>query len=240
MTDNDNKLTIKELRQKYKSEGYESLTNEEKIRLLISYSEKGKNIDNVTESIMSAYGNIHIAADADVMSLINSYNIGTSSVALLKLIPVLSRLCTLNRYSDIQLNSSENAKNFFYSFLQNNNVEKAVITALSKNFRIKKQYVTSGDTDKVDIPFSKVYEFAKSCNASYIFLAHCHPDGDTTPSDADIHTTIKIKDALSLIDVPLVDHIIVGTDSVLSMREYLDKDIFDSIPEYRTEITKDE
>ncbi|MCE7644511.1 JAB domain-containing protein, partial [Vibrio fluvialis] len=45
-------------------------------------------------------------------------------------------------------------------------------------------------------------------------LAHNHPSGDATPSQADRRITERLKDALSLVDVRVLDHIVVGKDSV--------------------------
>lgn len=230
----DNKLTIQELKKKYSSEGYNSLTNDEKARLLISYAEKGDNIDRTAESIIKIYGNIHTASDANIFSLMNSYEISPLSAVLLKLIPVLSMSCTLYNSGNIKFNSSDNAKNFFYNFLRNGSVEKAVVMALNKDFRIIEKYIISSDnTDKIDISFKKVYEFAKNYRAVYIIIAHNHPKGSTAPSEGDIVATIKIKETLNLIDVPLVDHIIIGADNALSMREYLNDDTFDRLEDYK-------
>lgn len=48
------------------------------------------------------------------------------------------------------------------------------------------------------------------CNAFGVIIAHNHPSGDSTPSDADIDTTKKVKAALRLVDIQLFDHIIIG------------------------------
>ena len=51
-------------------------------------------------------------------------------------------------------------------------------------------------------------------NAAAIILAHNHPSGVTEPSEADKRVTTRIKDALNHIDVPVLDHIVVGQDTV--------------------------
>lgn len=47
-------------------------------------------------------------------------------------------------------------------------------------------------------------------NAAAVILAHNHPSGDPKPSNADISLTRRLMDSLALIDVPVLDHIIVG------------------------------
>ena len=51
-------------------------------------------------------------------------------------------------------------------------------------------------------------------NAAAVILAHNHPSGVTEPSEADKRVTTRIKDALNHIDGPVLDHIVVGQDTV--------------------------
>lgn len=56
-------------------------------------------------------------------------------------------------------------------------------------------------------------------NAAAVILAHNHPSGDPTPSDADIYLTHRISDALDLIDVRTLDHIVVGREECSAFSE---------------------
>jgi DNA repair protein RadC len=53
--------------------------------------------------------------------------------------------------------------------------------------------------------------------ASSVIIAHNHPSGNLTPSDADITLTKKVSDALLLIDVTLLDHMIITASDWFSM-----------------------
>ena len=231
--DNNNELTIEQLKNKYRSYGYDTLTNDEKIRLFLSYSEKGKNLDKATEIITKTFGNIHITSDSGVVFLMNVCKLSTSSAVLLSLIPAFSNIYTFEEYSKLQLNSSENAKEFFSALLKNNHFEKSVVIALDKKFNIINQLIFSNEEiDRVNLPFRKIYEFAQNDSIKYVIISHCHPDGNAFPSNDDINTTLKIKEMLNMADTVLVDHIIVGSDNALSMREYLKENIFDDVKNY--------
>jgi DNA repair protein RadC len=54
-------------------------------------------------------------------------------------------------------------------------------------------------------------------NAAALILAHNHPSGVAEPSDADRLITRRIRDALELVDVRLLDHFIVGDGSCVSL-----------------------
>ena len=65
----------------------------------------------------------------------------------------------------------------------------------------------------------EIYLEALKYHAVGIILLHNHPSGDPTPSDADRRVTRKIKDAGNLLDVPLLDHIVLGDKRYVSFRE---------------------
>lgn len=61
----------------------------------------------------------------------------------------------------------------------------------------------------------EVFKSALLMNAAAIILAHCHPSGDTTPSQEDINISRMLIDAGKVMDIPVLDHIITGTDDGL-------------------------
>lgn len=56
-------------------------------------------------------------------------------------------------------------------------------------------------------------------NAAAVIFAHNHPSGVAEPSQADIALTHKLKDALALVDIRLLDHMVVGSHEVVSLTE---------------------
>ncbi|POC56229.1 hypothetical protein CRN32_07550, partial [Vibrio vulnificus] len=59
---------------------------------------------------------------------------------------------------------------------------------------------------------------ALKVNAAALIFAHNHPSGDATPSQADKQITQRLKEALALVDIRVLDHIVVG-DSAISFAE---------------------
>ncbi|MCX2516139.1 JAB domain-containing protein [Pseudomonas aeruginosa] len=64
-----------------------------------------------------------------------------------------------------------------------------------------------------------IVQQALACNAASAIAVHNHPSGIVEPSQADRILTSKIKDALSLIDVRLLDHFVVGSSKIFSFAE---------------------
>lgn len=65
----------------------------------------------------------------------------------------------------------------------------------------------------------EIYLEALKFHAVGIILMHNHPSGDPTPSDADLRITRKIREAGSFLDIPLLDHIVIGDKKYVSFHE---------------------
>lgn len=71
-----------------------------------------------------------------------------------------------------------------------------------------------GTIDAANIYPREVVKLALKENAAAVILAHNHPSGIAEPSQADKHITERLKQALALVDTRILDHIIIGEDSV--------------------------
>ncbi|MHA6606218.1 RadC family protein [Photobacterium damselae] len=75
-----------------------------------------------------------------------------------------------------------------------------------------------GTIDAASVYPREVVKEAFNCNAAAVIFAHNHPSGIAEPSNADKQITRKLKDALALIDVRVLDHFVVG-DTCISFAE---------------------
>ncbi len=76
-----------------------------------------------------------------------------------------------------------------------------------------------GTLDGASVHPREVVRLVMAHNAAAVILAHNHPSGVTEPSQADLRITQRLKDALALIDVRVLDHLIVGEGEGLSFAE---------------------
>ncbi len=88
--------------------------------------------------------------------------------------------------------------------------EFSVMFLDSKHRLISHESLCTGTINAAPVYPREVVKAAITNNASCVILAHNHPSGDTDPSQADERVTYKLKKALDLIDVNILDHIIVG------------------------------
>src|SRR5690554_4798060 len=76
-----------------------------------------------------------------------------------------------------------------------------------------------GTIDSASVYPREVVKQALSHNAAAVILVHNHPSGDPEPSDADRRITQRLKEALALVDVRVIDHIVVGSEGCESLAE---------------------
>lgn len=65
----------------------------------------------------------------------------------------------------------------------------------------------------------EIFKRALLLNAVHIIIAHNHPSGDTAPSKEDINITARLKECGQIMGIELLDHIIVGDNNYLSLKE---------------------
>ncbi|SNS50766.1 RadC-like JAB domain-containing protein [Sphingomonas laterariae] len=67
-----------------------------------------------------------------------------------------------------------------------------------------------GDAETVDVPIRAIARDAILAGACGVIIAHNHPSGDPTPSRADLCATRRLADALAVLDIRLIDHLVLG------------------------------
>ena len=116
--------------------------------------------------------------------------------------------------------SPERAKKFAYLKLAKKEHEVFAVLHLDTQNRL----LDYEELFRGTINAASVYprELAKSClekNTAAVLLVHNHPSGECQPSQADVRITTRIKEALILLDVRVIDHLVVGNKEVYSFAE---------------------
>jgi len=97
--------------------------------------------------------------------------------------------------------------------------ECLAVLLLNARRRIKgHQLVTIGTQDTLLVHSREVFRLAVTTAAHALILMHCHPSGDSSPSDADIKVTRDLIRAGQLLKIEVVDHVIVGAGNFSSLR----------------------
>lgn len=125
--------------------------------------------------------------------------------------------------SELELsNSSRNAYDYLKPIYEHdvNLFESSVILLLNRKNAIVGWYKLSvGGTSGTVIDVKIICKIAIDCLASSIILSHNHPSGNLNPSRSDKDITMKVKNALALFDISLLDHLIITEDSYRSFAD---------------------
>ena len=104
--------------------------------------------------------------------------------------------------------------------LRHKNTEQVILILLdSKNRLLHDRVLSSGTVNASLISPREILIYALREEASGIMLLHNHPSGDPTPSKQDVIMTQRIKEVSDLIDIPLIDHIVIGDKRYTSFKQ---------------------
>ncbi len=76
-----------------------------------------------------------------------------------------------------------------------------------------------GSINAANIYPREVVKRALSVNAAAVIFVHNHPSGEPEPSEADKRITVQLREALSLVEIRVLDHVVVGAKACISMAE---------------------
>ena len=97
--------------------------------------------------------------------------------------------------------------------------ELRVVILDTKNHVLRVETVYQGNVSSSLVRVGELYRDAVRLNAAGIILVHNHPSGDPTPSPDDLHLTAEALAAGRLLDIALLDHLVIGHDAYLSLRD---------------------
>ena len=120
----------------------------------------------------------------------------------------------------IQIKNAEDAASLFFKIWDMEtieHVEKVKMIILNRaNKVLGVTNISQGGQSGSIIDARVILQYAIKANAAAVILAHNHPSGNLTASDADIMITSKIREALKLVEIQLLDHIIINKDEEYS------------------------
>ena len=202
--------------------GVEALSPAELIAILLRTGLKGMTAVDVGQQLMQQFGSLHGLARAAVDDLKKVKGIGRDKAVTLLAAFTLARKMAeeLQRESPVLDNPEA-----VVALLKGQNLVKDVETlqVLLLNTRrrlIRVEEVTDGTIDTLLVHAREVFKPAIAANASAIVLAHNHPSGDPTPSEADIKVTRDLIRAGQLLKIEVLDHVIIGRAAEGRAKDY--------------------
>lgn len=118
------------------------------------------------------------------------------------------------------MDSPDTSRRFLYTHFHGLEHEAFGVLFLDTKHRlIEFEEMFRGTIDSASVYPREIVKTALKHNAAAVIFAHNHPSGDATPSAADQALTRRLKEALDLVDVRVLDHLVVGHSIIVSFAE---------------------
>ncbi len=225
------------LRKKFMDSNGDALEEHELLELLLYYVYTQKNTNDIARRLLKRFGDIYNVFEASAEELMMVEGIGPQAAALLMMQAAYTRRYIVERYceerkqnpNNISL-SRENAGDYIINFFYGYKDEILMMFALDANLKVKSSVrLAKGTIDKVQFFAREIMQNALSSKATYVIIAHNHPNGVLQASENDLFFSMELEKALDYVGIKLIDHIIVSGKQYLSMsREY---NIFKAFPD---------
>ena len=209
-------------REKLAQKGAASLTDAELIAIMIGSGTRKKSaLDLAREVLDLADRNLLELGRLSVVELKKISGIGEARAISICAALEIGRRRRLTEGADrTRITGSKDAAELLMPLLQDMNHEVFHVIYLNQaNKVIKSEKIADGGMTMAIADTRIILKNALLYNANQIILAHNHPSGNKTPSEADKELTRKVKEAARFMDIRLVDHIIVAGASYLSFAD---------------------
>jgi DNA repair protein RadC len=197
------------------------LSDAELLALFLGSGPAGRSAVDLARHLLTEFGSLRAILNCDRRRLMQVAGVGPARYALLRAAVEMGRRYHLDAMrSSLNLISPKSTRDFLLAKLRDRPYEIFCCLYLDARYRlIAFEELFRGTVNSASVHPREVIRQVLTHNATAVILAHNHPSGSTEPSSEDEVITKQIKDALSLLGVTLVDHIIVGDGQCVSFLE---------------------
>ena len=209
-------------REKLLLKGKSTLSEAELIGILIGSGTRTLTAVDLAKQILhSVDNNLNLLAKLSITDLKKFKGIGEAkAINIVSALELGRRRKEANLPKVIKITSSKSAYEIMHLHLQDLPHEEFWIILLNRaNQLIKPVAISQGGVSGTVADPKIIFKYALEVLASSIILVHNHPSGNTQPSQADIKLTQKLKQAGSLLEIPVLDHLIYTDSGYLSMAD---------------------
>jgi len=214
-------------RERLAADGAEALSNADLIAILLRTGIKGFSAINVAQQLLARFGTLENLARSSLADLRQIKGVGRDkAIALKSAFTLAQRMARELQQEAPVLDTPERIAELLREENRLYDVEHFQVVLLNTRRKlVRVEEISQGTLDTILVHPREVFKLAIAANASAIVLAHNHPSGDPTPSEADIKVTRDLIRAGQLLKIEVLDHVIIGkrtaerTKDFVSLRE---------------------
>jgi DNA repair protein RadC len=201
--------------------GAAALSEAELLAIWLRAGRPGQNAVDLARALLGEFGSLRGLFAADALRLGSCPGVGPARYAELQAVLELARRQQLEILcAGPPLTSPRLAADYLLAQLRDRDHEVFCCLYLDNRHRlIGFEELFKGTIDGASVHPREVVKQALARRAAAVILAHNHPSGVAEPSRADEAITTRLRDALALVDIRVVDHVIVGDGVCVSLAE---------------------
>lgn len=208
-------------REKLIEHGAASLSDAELLAVFIRSGNRGRSAVDVARDVLSRFGGLRAMLAAPLEALYAVPGLGPGKCVQLHAARELGRRYLGERLKrGSPLTSPRDAADFLTLQLRDLTVEVFGCVFLDNRHQVLAyENLFEGTLNGASVHTREVVRRVLYHHASAIIVAHNHPSGVAEPSGADVAVTRRLRDALALVDVRLLDHLVIGDGECVSLSE---------------------
>jgi DNA repair protein RadC len=202
--------------------GAAALSDAELLAVFLRIGVKGKSAVDLGRDMLGHFGSLTSLFSASLKDFSSMHGLGSAKYAQLHAVLELAQRSISEELKMNELLSSpDSVKNYLQLLIGKKPYESFAILFLDiKNRLIASEELFRGTLSHASVYPREVVKAALHHNAASIILAHNHPSGSCEPSQADFALTQTLKQALSFVDIRVLDHFIIANPHVYSFAEH--------------------
>ena len=220
-------LMIKELpaderpREKMKERGAQALGNSELLAILLRTGTAAESALRLAENLLDRAGGLAGLGHATLEEVEQVRGIGEAkAVTLLAALELGRRLASLAPLDRMAVRTPDDVAALLLPRFRYESRESFVAVLLStKNHVLKTPVISVGSLNASIVHPRELFREAINASAAAVIVAHNHPSGDPTPSPEDVSLTRKLVEAGKILDIPVLDHVVLGDGKYVSFKE---------------------
>ena len=209
-------------REKLLQKGPSALTDAELLAIFLRIGTHGKSAVDLAKDLLVEFGSLQALLSADLQRFCKCRGLGNAKYAQLQAVLEMARrhFMEILEHSDA-LTSPDATRAYLSAQLRGYQYEVFACLFLDNQHRtIELEELFRGTIDGASVYPREVVKRALHHNAAAVIFAHNHPSGISEPSQADRQITDKLKQALGLLDIRVLDHFIIGDGVPYSFAEH--------------------
>lgn len=208
-------------REKLLAKGPAALSDAELLAIFLRTGVAGLSAVDLARQLLTDFGGLRALLEADQAAFVAAHGLGQAKYSQLQAVLEMARRhleATLVR--DGAMTTPQLVQQYLQSQLRHKTREVFALLLLDNQHRLVK-FLTlfEGTLDGAAVYPREVLQAVMNHRAAAVIFAHNHPSGVAEPSQADIAITHRLRDALALVDVRVLDHFIVGDGYCTSLAE---------------------